>query len=47
MCIVFRLRTCLWTTCTPDPEGQKKLLDPLKLELKTEVRHHVGTGNET
>lgn len=31
----------------PGPEGQEKLLDPLKLELKTEVRHHVGTAKSS
>lgn len=25
--------------------GQKRVLDPLELELQTVVKHHVGTGN--
>lgn len=31
---------CAWYV----PGGQKRALDPLKLELQTIVSHHVGAG---
>jgi hypothetical protein len=37
----------LCTTCASGPlGGQKRVLDPLKLELQTVVSCHVGAGTE-
>lgn len=40
---IFFLHICLCTICMPDAQrGQKRWLDPLELELKTDVSCHVG-----
>lgn len=37
---IFSLRICLCTTCVPGALGdQKKVLDPLKLELQMVANH--------
>ena len=43
--LVFCLRVCRCTVGMPGAlKGQKKVLDPLELEPRMVVRHHVGTG---
>lgn len=40
------LSACKCAVCLcSDHVGQKRVLDPLELELQTAVKHHVGTGN--
>ena len=41
----FCLHVCLCTTYMPGAYGvQKRVLDPLELELQTVVSHHVDAG---
>lgn len=41
---VFACIINLCTTCVPSAlEGQKRALDPVKLELQRVVRHHMGS----
>lgn len=49
LCVwVFYLHGCVCTTCFPSAHsGQKRVLDPLELELRMAVSHHVGSGNWT
>jgi hypothetical protein len=49
LCVwVFCLHVCLCPTCMAGVcEGQKRALDPLKLELQMLVNHYVGAGNQT
>jgi hypothetical protein len=37
---------CLHIKCVHH-RGQRKVSDPLKLELQTVINHHVGAGNQT
>lgn len=42
----FLLHTCLWATFVYGAlDGQKRTLDPLKLELQMVLSYHVGAGN--
>lgn len=45
---LFVLYLCefMCTTCADAQEGQKKALDPLELELKAVVNHHMAAGTE-
>lgn len=37
----------VWIMCVPDGHGgQKRMPNPLELELKVVVTHHVGAGNQ-
>jgi hypothetical protein len=38
------LPACMYVHCIRDLGGQKRVLDPLELELQTAVSHHVGAG---
>lgn len=42
----FHLYICLYIMCVPGIQGhQKRVLNPLELELQTVENHHVVTGN--
>lgn len=42
---MFCSHECLHTTCIPAAlRGQKRVVDPLELELGTVVRQYVGPG---
>lgn len=42
---MFCQDVCLCIACVPDAqEGQKRVTDPLKLELEMAVNHHVGAA---
>ena len=44
----FFLQVCLRTMCVPGAcGGQKRVSDPLELELQKVVSHRVGAGNGT
>lgn len=46
MCMSVCLPMCLYTVCMPGVhKGQKRALDPLKLDLQMTVNFHVGAGN--
>lgn len=49
MYILFScLHECMCTTCMPDALGdQKRVLDPMELELLMVVNHPVGAENRT
>lgn len=40
------MRICALYACSACP-GQKRVLDPLELEIVMDVSHHMGTGNWT
>lgn len=43
---VFGLQVYLCTTYVPEAlRGQKKMSDPLKLELQLVIKHYVGAEN--
>jgi hypothetical protein len=47
MVSVHSSKTLTMTMCmSGGHEGQKKALNPLKLELQMAVSHHMGTGRE-
>lgn len=47
MCIYECLHAHVYTMCMPGPCGsQKRMSDPLGLELKAVVSHYVGPGNQ-
>lgn len=43
---MFYLNMFKYTVCMPDAHrGQKRVLDPLKLEPQTVVSHHMGASS--
>lgn len=45
MCV---LPACMYTTCMPGARGgQKRMSDPLELELQMVESHHVVLGNKS
>jgi hypothetical protein len=47
LCIgVFCLHVCMCTMCMPGACDQKKVPDPLELELWMVVSHHLSSGNK-
>lgn len=48
MCMVVCLSVCLCTVLVPGAqEGQKRVSDPLELDLQKVVNHHVSAGKQT
>lgn len=44
---VFCLHVCICTTCVPGASsGQKRVSDPVELELQMLVSYHVGSGKQ-
>jgi hypothetical protein len=39
---IYMYVVCICATCMPNHRSQKKVTDPLKLELQTAVSNHVG-----
>lgn len=48
MCVSLCLYVCIYTRCMPGSyEGQKKVLNPLEMELPMVVIHHFSTEHWT
>jgi hypothetical protein len=47
MCLNVLSVFCMCSTCMPGAGGQKRALEPLKLELEMVVSHSVGPGKRT
>lgn len=46
MCMSLCLYVCICTMCIPGShEGQKKVLNPLEVELPMVVSHHFSAGH--
>lgn len=41
------MRVCLSSVCALGKRVYMRTVDPLKLELQTVVKHHMGTRNQT